>query len=81
MFLCRRRMHFTTSVEPEIYVSGSFGGTHQNLCPAISGILCAQLHVLLERVNYYTVLLDWFEVLGGRLLLFKEKNIQARWHF
>jgi hypothetical protein len=42
-------MHFTTLVEPEIYVSGSFGGTHQNLCPAISGILCAQLYVLLER--------------------------------
>jgi hypothetical protein len=73
-------MHFTTSVEPEIYVSGSFGGTYQNLCPEISGILRAQLHVLLERVNYYIVLLDWFEVLGGRLLLFREKNIQARWH-
>jgi hypothetical protein len=66
-------MHFTTSVESEIYVSGNFG-------PAIFGILRAQLHVLLERVNYYTVLLDWFEVLGGRLLLFRDKNIQARWH-
>jgi hypothetical protein len=68
MFL---QMHLTKSVEPEIYVSRNFGGIHQNLCPAISGILRAQLHVLLERVNYYTVLLDWFEVLGGRLLLFK----------
>jgi hypothetical protein len=74
-------MDFTTSLEPEIYVSGSFGGTHQNLCPAISGILRAHLHVLLERVNYYTVLLDCSEVLGGRLLLFREKNIKARWYF
>jgi hypothetical protein len=73
-------MDFTTSLELEIYVSGSFGGTHQNLCPANSGILHAHLHVLLERVNYYTVLLDCFEVLGGRLLLFREKNMKASWY-
>jgi hypothetical protein len=73
-------MDFTTSLEPEIYVSGSFGGTQQNFCPAISGILHAHLHVLLERVNYYTVLIDCFEVLGGRLLLFREKNMKARWY-
>jgi hypothetical protein len=73
-------MDFTTSLEPEIYVSGSFGGTHQNLCPAIFGILCAHLHVLLERMNYYTILLDCSEVLGGRLLLFRKKNIKARWY-
>jgi hypothetical protein len=60
--------------------SWSFGGTHQNLCPAISGILRAHLHVLLEKVNYYTVLLDCFEVLGGWLLLFREKNMKARWY-
>jgi hypothetical protein len=73
-------MDFTTSLEPEIYVSGSFGGTHQNFCPAISGILRAHLHVLLERVNYYIVLLDCFEVLVGWLLLFREKNMKARWY-
>jgi hypothetical protein len=73
-------MDFTTLLEPEIYVSGSFGGTHQNLCSAISGILCAHLHVLLERVNYYIVSLDCSEVLGQRLLLFRDKNIKTRWY-
>jgi hypothetical protein len=72
-------MDFTTSLEPEIYVSGSFGGTHQNLCPEISGILCGHLHVLLERLNYYSILLDCSEVLGGRFLLFREKNIKVKW--
>ena len=71
-------MDLTTSLEPEKYVSGSFGNTHQNLCLAIFGILRAHLHVLLERVNYYSILLDCSEVLNGRLLLFKEKNMKAR---
>ena len=73
-------MDLTTLLEPENYVSGSFGDIHQNLSPAIFGILCAHLHVLLERVNYYTILLDCFKVLGGRLLMFREKNIKARWY-
>jgi hypothetical protein len=72
-------MDFTTSLEPEIYVSGNFGGTHQNLCLAISGILRGHLHVLMERLNYYIFLLDCSEVLGGRFLLFTMKNIKVRW--
>ena len=80
MFLWRRQMDLTTSLKSEKYVSGSFGGTHQNLCPAISGSLHAHLHVLLERVNFYIVLLDCSKVLGGRLFLFREKNIKARWY-
>ena len=73
-------MDLMTSLELEKYVSGSFGGTHQNLCLAISRILRAHLHVLLERVNYNTILLDCSKVLGGRLLLFREKNIKSRWY-
>jgi hypothetical protein len=49
------------------------------LCPEISGILCGHLHVLLERLNYYSILLDCSEVLGGRFLLFREKNIKVKW--
>ena len=70
-------MDLMTSLEPEKYLLGSFGGTHQNLCLAISGILCTHLHVLLERVNYYTVILRCSEILGRRLLLFRNKNIKA----
>ena len=73
-------MDLTTSLEPEKYVLGSFGSTHQNLCPEISRILHVHLYVLLERMNYYIVLQDCSEVFGGRLLLFKEKNIKARWY-
>ena len=80
MFIWRRRMDLTTLLEPEKYLSGSFGGTHQNLCPTISGILRAHLHVLLERVNYYTVLLHCSKVLGGRLLLFRKKNMKVMGH-
>jgi hypothetical protein len=60
-----------TSVEPKIYVLGSFGGTHQNLCPAISGILRAQLHVLLERVNYYTASMEGEESVNFDLSICK----------
>ena len=73
-------MDLTTLLELEKYISRSFGGTHQNLCLTIFGILRAHLHVLLEKVNYYTILLDCSKVLGGRLLLFREKNIKARWN-
>jgi hypothetical protein len=72
-------MDFTTSLVPEIYVVGSFGGTHQNFCPSIFEILGAHLHVLLERLNYYIVLLDCSEVLGGRFSLFRHKNIKVSW--
>ena len=71
-------MDLTTSLEPEKYVLRSFGDTYQNFCLAISRILRAHLHVLLERVNYYTILLDCSKVLGRRLLLFREKNIKVR---
>ena len=70
-------MDFTTTLESEKYLSGSFGSTYQNLCLIISRIFYAYLHVFLERMNYCTILLHYSEVLGGRLLLFREKNMKA----
>ena len=77
IFLWKRQMDLTALLEPKKYLLRSFGGTYQNLCLTISRILHAHLHVLLERVNYYTILLHCSEVLGRRLLLFREKNMKA----